>query len=333
MLVSENSTSVESRITNRSITLEIPSEFECITRTVSFLQDHAGELSWGESINSSRIKVSLHEALTNAIVHGNLEVSSELKEDEDADRFSEVLAIRSSQLKYASRMVQIVVNYNEHCITWSITDEGQGFDVARVLEKAASEEPSLLASGRGVMIMKAFMDDICYDQGGRRVRMTLRNPNAAPNGLRANDWNDLQQSFGQIDASFDAELETSSAATETPDELDENQVELHTVLDPLLATLTQGEVASHDNREHVRHAFMSRFVMEDSDGSRRPAYARNISRGGLCFLCESPFESRLITVEMVLNGARVRVDSEIVRCTELIPNVYDVGVRFLQNAE
>ena len=109
MLVSEHLTNVESRITNRSITLGIPSEFEWITRTVSFLQDQASELSWGDSINSSRIKVSLHEALTNAIVHGNLEVSSELKEDEDTDRFSEALAIRSSQLPYASRMVQIVV--------------------------------------------------------------------------------------------------------------------------------------------------------------------------------------------------------------------------------
>jgi hypothetical protein len=74
MLVSEHLTNVESRITNRSITLEIPSEFEWITRTVSFLQDQASELSWGDSINSSRIKVSLHEALTNAIVHGNLVV-------------------------------------------------------------------------------------------------------------------------------------------------------------------------------------------------------------------------------------------------------------------
>ena len=166
--------------------------------------------------------------------------------------------------------------------------------------------------------------------------MTLRNPDASPNWLRANDWNDwndLQQTFGPTDASFDAELETGSTAIETPDLLDGNQVALHAVLDPLLATLGQGDVASHDKREHVRHAFTGRISMEDSGGSRRPAYARNISRGGLCFLCETPFESRHITVEVVLNGAVVRVDSEVVRCTELIPDVYDVGVRFLQNAE
>jgi hypothetical protein len=166
--------------------------------------------------------------------------------------------------------------------------------------------------------------------------MTLRNPDASPNWLRANDWNDwndLQQTFGPTDASFDAELETGSTAIETPDLLDGNQVALHAVLDPLLATLGQGDVAK---REHVRHAFTGRISMEDSGGSRRPAYARNISRGGLCFLCflcKTPFESRHITVEVVWNGAVVRVDSEVVRCTELIPNIYDVGVRFLQNAE
>ena len=333
MLVSEHLSSVESRITSRGITLEIPSEFEWITRTVSFLQDQASQLSWGDSINSSRITVPLHEALTNAIVHGNLEVSSELKEDEDTDRFSEALAIRSSQSEYATRKVQIVVDYNEHCIAWSITDEGKGFDVARVLEKAALEEPSHLASGRGVMMMKAFMDDVRFDQGGRRVQMTLRNPDAAPNGLRANDWNDLQQTFGPIDASFDAEFEAGSTVIETPDQLDENQFELQAVLDPLLATLAKADVASHDKREHTRHAFTGRIFTEDSQGSRRPAYARNISRGGLCFLCETPFASRHITVEVVLNGIKVRVDSEVVRCTELIPNVYDVGIRFLQNVE
>ncbi|MDA0285216.1 MAG: ATP-binding protein, partial [Planctomycetota bacterium] len=264
MLIAEHLTNVESRITNRSVTIEIPSEFEWITRTVSYLQDQASQLSWGESINSSRIMVPLHEALTNAIVHGNLEVSSDLKEHADADRFSEALAIRSSQREYASRMVQIVVDYNEHCIAWSITDEGKGFDVPRVLAKAASEEPSLLLSGRGVMMMKAFMDDVCYDQGGRRVRMTLRNPNAAPNGLRANDWNDLQQTFGPIDASFDVDVDEVQRTGKVSNRFAAHQVELHAFLDPLLASMSGGDVSDDDKREHTRHAFTGQFFTEET---------------------------------------------------------------------
>jgi anti-sigma regulatory factor (Ser/Thr protein kinase) len=332
MIASQNLTNVESRITSHSITIEIPSDFEWITRTVSYLQDQASQLSWGDSINSSRVMVPLHEALTNAIVHGNLEVSSDLKEV-DADRFSEALAIRSSQREYASRMVQIVVDYNEHCITWSITDEGKGFDVPRVLEKASSEEPSLLLSGRGVMMMMAFMDDVRYDQGGRRVRMTLRNRNASPNGLGTNDWNDLQQTFGATDASFDVEVEKVQGSGEVLDRFAAHQVELHAFLDPLLASMSEDDVSDEDKREHTRHPFTGQFFTVETGAPRRPAYARNISHGGLCFLCKAPFESRLITVDLVLNGERVRIESEVVRCTELIPNVYDVGVRFLRSAE
>ena len=64
----------------------------------------------------------------------------------------------------------------------------------------------------------------------------------------------------------------------------------------------------------------------------RQVFARNISRGGLCFLSEAPFASREIALEFTLNDNRIRVNSEIVRCTELIPKVFDVGVRFKQQA-
>ena len=75
MLATQNLSTIESRIINRSITIEIPSEFEWINRTVSYMEHHAREISWGDSINVNRVTLPLHEALTNAIVHGNLEVS------------------------------------------------------------------------------------------------------------------------------------------------------------------------------------------------------------------------------------------------------------------
>ena len=226
--------------------------------------------------------------------------------------------------------MQIVVNFNEHRISWSITDEGNGFDIERVLEKAASDEPSMLASGRGVMMMKAFMDDVRYDRGGRRVHMTLRNPNAEQiAGLSSQDWDDLQQTFRPQDQSFDLE---QSAAGISP-QLEGKQDELNEVLEPLLASLSPDENGNHDQREYQRLAYTGRLLAFEAASSPRSAYVRNISQGGLCFLCESPFASRQITVELEVGGFPVRVDSEIVRCTELIPNVYDIGVRFLQTVK
>ncbi|MGZ0166059.1 MAG: ATP-binding protein [Planctomycetales bacterium] len=326
MLAAQQLSNVESRIVNQSFTVDIPSDFEWINRTVSYLVQHVAEMPWGDAINGNRITLPLHEALTNAIVHGNLEVSSDLKESAEAERFAEALAVRSAQNEYSSRRVQIVVEYNEHRVAWTITDEGKGFDVAKVLKHAASEEPSMLSSGRGVIMMKAFMDDVQYELGGRQCRMVLRNPNAEQMiGLASQDWNDLQRTFRPNDSSFEA-----GPSDERLVQPDGAQGKLTEVLRPLLQSLSSDGVEANEQRQHERLTYTGKFQAFDADNSSRPAFARNISSGGLGFLCEAPFSSRNITIELEIDGTLARVNCEVVRCTELIPNVYDVGVEFLQ---
>jgi anti-sigma regulatory factor (Ser/Thr protein kinase) len=326
MLISEQLTNVESRIVNRSFTLEIPSDFEWINRTVSYLQQHALDMPWGDVVNGNRVALPLHEALTNAIVHGNLEVSSDLKEAEEADLFTEALAARSTQSEYASRRVQVLAEYNEHRIVWTITDEGKGFDIKKVLKHAASEDPSMLSSGRGVMLMQAFMDDVQYSLGGRQCRMTLRNPKSEPIiGLAVQDWHDLQRTFRPNDHSF----EVGASADSVP-QPKEQQLKMNLALAPLLSSLSKDGTTGHDQRQHDRLCYTRRFDAYDANGVPRPAYARNISEGGLGFLCDAPFSSRDISIQLDVNETPVRLRCEVVRCTALIPNLYDVGVRFLQ---
>ena len=326
MLAAQQPTNVESRIVNQSFTLEIPSDFEWINRTVSYLVQHVAEMPWGDGINENRITLPLHEALTNSIAHGNLEVSSDLKESEEAERFAEALAVRSSQTEYSSRRVQIVVEYNEHRVAWTITDEGKGFDVAKVLKHAESEEPSMLSSGRGVIMMKAFMDEVQYELGGRQCRMVLRNPNAEQIvGLASQDWNDLQQTFRPKDLSF--EVGPSESAFSQTEGV---QSRLTEVLRPLLESLPSDGVEANEQRQHERINYTGKIQAIDADNSPRTAFARNISVGGMGFLCEAPFSSRDITIELEIDGTRVRIKCEVVRCTELIPNVFDIGVQFLQ---
>jgi anti-sigma regulatory factor (Ser/Thr protein kinase) len=329
MLITDQLTNVESRIVNRSFTLEIPSEFEWINRTVSYLEQHALDMPWEDSVIGKRIALPLHEALSNAIMHGNLEVSSDLKEAEEAERFAEALAVRSTQNEYSSRRVEIQVEYNEHRIVWTITDEGKGFDVAKVLKHAESEEPSMLASGRGVMMMKAFMDDVQYELGGRQCRMTFRNSNAQQIvGLATQDWSDPQRTFNCHESSF--EVGASEELIAQPKEF---QLQMNLTLAPLLSSLSKDDAPGHEQRQHERLAYTGKFHAFDADNELRPVFARNISEGGMGFLCESPFSTRDITIELNVDGAEVRLRCEVVRCTELIPNVYDVGVRFLQTTD
>src|SRR5207249_1986778 len=120
-----------------------------------------------------KLLIALHEAISNAIIHGNLELSSDLKEQGDS-AFAEALAQRSADPALAGRKVDIVVDFDGEAYRWVITDQGRGFDVEKVLARCLSDDPEvMLASGRGILMMKSFLDDVKFEMGGRRVIMSL----------------------------------------------------------------------------------------------------------------------------------------------------------------
>jgi anti-sigma regulatory factor (Ser/Thr protein kinase) len=133
-------------------------------RMLAFLQ---GKMS------DRKLRLALHEALINAVVHGNLQISSELKERED-DAFAKALAERTADPTYAGRQVLIEVDYDGDSCRWSFTDEGNGFDYPRYLARQPEGEALWLNSGRGIMLMRAFVDELHYELGGRKVTLGLR---------------------------------------------------------------------------------------------------------------------------------------------------------------
>jgi anti-sigma regulatory factor (Ser/Thr protein kinase) len=153
--------------------LLIPSLPHWIEPTVEFLRQKAVLAGACQETRSGKLLIALHEAITNAIIHGNLELTSDLKEQGDS-AFAEALAQRSSDPFLASRKVDIVVDFDGDTCRWVITDQGRGFDVSRVLERCLSDDPEILmASGRGILMMKSFLDDVRFDLEGRRVILSL----------------------------------------------------------------------------------------------------------------------------------------------------------------
>jgi anti-sigma regulatory factor (Ser/Thr protein kinase) len=155
--------------------ITIPSKVEWIEKAV----DHLVEPTqiWGicDEDRASRLTIVLTEALTNAVVHGNLGISSELKEDGDA--FAIELSRRSSQPDLAAKPVLIDAEYDGNTVTWTITDQGNGFDVESFLKKLDDDGPDLdLLSGRGVMLIRAFVDEVSWDLDGRQIRFSMNRP-------------------------------------------------------------------------------------------------------------------------------------------------------------
>lgn len=93
------------------------------------------------------IRLALEEALANAIKHGN-----RLDPQKNVEvRFS-----------VDSEKVQII-----------ITDQGSGFDPSAVPDPTTDEhleDPS----GRGITLMRAYMDEVVYNSRGNEIRMLKR---------------------------------------------------------------------------------------------------------------------------------------------------------------
>ncbi len=93
------------------------------------------------------VRLALEEALSNAIKHGN-------RLDPE-----KTVTVRFS---VEPEKVQLIV-----------TDQGQGFDPAAVPDPTTDErleDPS----GRGITLMRAYMDEVIYNSRGNEVRLVKR---------------------------------------------------------------------------------------------------------------------------------------------------------------
>lgn len=154
--------------------LAIPSRPHWIEPVVDYLR-HKAEMSGAcHSSRAGKLTIALHEALANAVIHGNLELSSELKEQGD-NVFAEALAQRAGDPILSDRTVEILVDYDGERCRWMITDQGNGFDVEKVIKRVTCDDPEvLLSSGRGILMMKSFLDEVHFEHGGRRLILTLK---------------------------------------------------------------------------------------------------------------------------------------------------------------
>jgi len=125
------------------------------------------EVGLCDPTGAARAGVALEEALLNAVYHGNLEVSSALRENGD-EAFHALAAERRTQPPYRDRRVKVTARMSPTRAAFVIADQGPGFDVSKLPDPtgpANIDRPS----GRGVLLMRAFMTEVRYNATGNRV--------------------------------------------------------------------------------------------------------------------------------------------------------------------
>jgi anti-sigma regulatory factor (Ser/Thr protein kinase) len=119
-----------------------------------------------------RVSMAVREALVNAIEHGNLEVSSGLRERDD-DSYVQEIRRRREMDPYRGRRVMISARETRDDVTYVIRDEGPGFNVA-ALPDPTDPENLEKASGRGLLLMRAFMDEVSHNASGNEITLVKR---------------------------------------------------------------------------------------------------------------------------------------------------------------
>jgi serine/threonine-protein kinase RsbW len=92
----------------------------------------------------SDVEIALREALANAIIHGNHE-----------DR---------------RKHVHVTCRCEPDEVSIGVKDEGKGFDTNSVADPTAPQNIGSI-HGRGIHVIRALMDEVCFEEGGAVIHM------------------------------------------------------------------------------------------------------------------------------------------------------------------
>ncbi len=107
------------------------------------------------------VRLALEEALVNAFMHGHRGLPPDTP-------------------------VRVVYSITPESVTITIEDRGPGYDPASVADPTLSENLEL-PSGRGLMLIRAFMTEVRHESNGKRLIMVYKRPDpgavsAGPSG-------------------------------------------------------------------------------------------------------------------------------------------------------
>ncbi|MFV1884602.1 MAG: ATP-binding protein [Balneola sp.] len=128
--------------------LILKSEYEEVEKVEHLLNELQEEIGFDDEFYA-RLMLTVSEAATNGIVHGN-------------------------QLD-PSKKVTLSAEYDGKKLIFTTKDEGPGFDPDEVADPLA-EENLLKPSGRGVFLMKEYAEEVEYQENGTKLVLGFHYP-------------------------------------------------------------------------------------------------------------------------------------------------------------
>lgn len=138
---------------SHTVRIEFGSAFDMLD-FVQVVSDHVGRLAGLDEDSLHWVSVAVRESVVNAIKHGN-------KNDESK--------------RVVVEFTPVPLDVPEELVI-RVEDEGEGFDPDDIADPLAPEN-ILKSSGRGIFLIRSFMDDVQLQRGkerGMQVRMVKK---------------------------------------------------------------------------------------------------------------------------------------------------------------
>ncbi len=163
-------------MTRNEFTFLLPNDAALIDPLVDLVQQMVGGLRLCDPIGRVRVGMALEQALLNALYRGNLELSPDMMHQASEKLLSEGVDLveqRRTQPKYRDRRVFVEAHVTKEEARFVVRDEGPGFDTSTV---PAPHDAHALEreGGRGLVLMRSFMDEVRFNDVGNEVTMVKR---------------------------------------------------------------------------------------------------------------------------------------------------------------
>jgi len=143
-----------------------------VAAVVAYVRETLPKIGFADENAILRICGAFTESLDNALHHGNLELSSDLREGSGSS-WHAAIAQRRLISPYKDRRIFVFLEMSKTEVAITIRDEGPGFDHTQLPDP--TDECNLeRCSGRGVFLVRNLMDEVRFNEQGNEITLIKR---------------------------------------------------------------------------------------------------------------------------------------------------------------
>jgi CheY-like chemotaxis protein/anti-sigma regulatory factor (Ser/Thr protein kinase) len=161
----------------------LDNDVKLISPLAGYFQSGLERLGFGNESLRTQVGMAIMEALSNAVIHGNLDVGSELR-TESTKAYYDLIEKRRGEKPWSERRVYCTARESVSRIEYVIRDEGDGFDHASLPDPTLPEN-LVRVRGRGLMLIHTFMDEVRFNDKGNEITLSKDAP--APSDASPDD--------------------------------------------------------------------------------------------------------------------------------------------------